>query len=385
MPPFIFTSMQRFFIYLILSFITFLVFGWYFSAISLYLVTSLILAALLRPLTNRINEVHVLGQHVPRGIAILASYAAVVSFVFLLGLLFFPLINRQVILLSDLDLESIYLQLEVPLEKLERFLMKYQLIENKRGILLEELRLSVQEALQKFDIGGFITGAISVTSNIFIGTMAVAFITFFLLLENGLLRRNLLNLIPNAYFELSVATFTKVEKLLSNYLFGLLLQVLAIFLLAASGLSLAGVEYALTIALFAAIANLIPYAGPILGTIFGIVVGVSTGDFSTDSDYNFSTGDFSTDSDYSFLLFKILSVFAVVQVTDNVLLQPLIFSKSVKAHPLEIFVIIFAGAKIAGILGMIFAIPVYTIFRVSILEFYSGYKAYKIFKIKVTN
>ena len=75
----------------------------------------------------------------------------------------------------------------------------------------------------------------------------------------------------------------------------------------------------------------------------------------------------------------------MVQVTDNVLLQPLIFSKSVKAHPLEIFVIIFAGAKIAGIPGMIFAIPVYTIFRVSILEFFNGYKSYKIFKIKATN
>ena len=364
--------MQRFFIYLILFFLTFLVFGWYFSSISLYLVVSLILAALLRPLTNKINEVHIIGQHIPRGIAILGSYGVVVSIVFLLGLLFFPLINRQVILLSELDLDSIYLQLEVPLEKLERFLMKYQLIENKKGILLEELRLSVQEALKKFDIGGFISGAIAVTSSVFIGTMAIAFITFFLLLENGLLRRNLLNLIPNAYFELSVATFTKVEKLLSNYLFGLLLQVLAIFLLAASGLTLAGVEYALTIALFAAIANLIPYAGPILGTAFGIVVGVSTGDFSVESDYNF-------------FLFKIISVFAVVQITDNVLLQPLIFSKSVKAHPLEIFVIIFAGAKIAGILGMIFAIPVYTIFRVSVLEFYSGYKSYKIFKIKATN
>jgi predicted PurR-regulated permease PerM len=364
--------MQRFFIYLILFFITFLAFGWYFSSISLYLVVSLILAALLRPLTNRINEVHIMGQHIPRGIAILASYGVVVSIVFLLGLLFFPLINRQVILLSELDLDSIYLQLEVPLEKLERFLMKYQLIENKKGILLEELRLSVQEVLKKFDIGGFISDAIAVTSSVFIGTMAIAFITFFLLLENGLLRRNLLNLIPNAYFELSVATFTKVEKLLSNYLFGLLLQVLAIFLLAASGLTLAGVEYALTIALFAAIANLIPYAGPILGTAFGIVVGVST-------------GDFSVDSDYSFFLFKIISVFAVVQITDNVLLQPLIFSKSVKAHPLEIFVIIFVGAKIAGILGMIFAIPVYTIFRVSVMEFYSGYKSYRIFKIKATN
>jgi predicted PurR-regulated permease PerM len=126
--------MQRFFVYLILFFFTFLVFGWYFSAISLYLVVSLILAALLRPLTNRVNEVHILGQHIPRGIAILAAYAVVVSIVFLLGLLFFPLINRQVILLSELDLDSIYLQLEVPLEKLERFLMKYQLIENKEGI-----------------------------------------------------------------------------------------------------------------------------------------------------------------------------------------------------------------------------------------------------------
>ena len=364
--------MQRFFVYLFVFFATFLVFGWYFSAISFYLVASLILAALLRPLTNKVTEVHILGQHIPRGFAILASYATVVSIVFLLGLLFFPLINRQIILLSDLDLDSISLQLEVPLGRLEQFLMKYQLIENKKGILLEELRISLQGALKKFDIGGFITGAISVTSSIFIGIMAVAFITFFLLLENGLLRRNLLNLIPNAYFELSVATFTKVEKLLSNYLFGLLLQVFAIFLLAAFGLSLAGVEYALTIALFAAIANLIPYAGPIMCIIFGIVVGIST-------------GYFSTENDYSFLLIKIVSVFAAVQITDNVLLQPVIFSKSVKAHPLEIFVIIFAGAKIAGILGMIFAIPVYTIFRVSILEFYSGYKSYKIFKIKATN
>jgi predicted PurR-regulated permease PerM len=132
------------------------------------------------------------------------------------------------------------------------------------------------------------------------------------------------------------------------------------------------VEYALTIALFAAIANLIPYAGPILGTLFGIIVGIST-------------GNFSSDSEYTYFLFKIISVFATVQMTDNVVLQPMIFSKSVKAHPLEIFVVIFAGAKIAGIVGMIFAIPVYTIFRVSVMEFYKGYKSYRIFNIKATN
>lgn len=364
--------MQRFFVYLFLFLIAFLIFGWYFSNITLYLIISLILAALLRPLTNRINDFHLIGQHIPRWLSILISYTAIVFLVFLLSLVFFPLINQQVIILGELDLEGIYFQIQEPIGKLERFLIRYQLLENNPGLLIEEIKQSILETVKKFDFGGFISGLISITSSLLIGTLAVAFITFFLLLENGLLRRNFLNLIPNAYFELSVATFTKVEKLLSNYLFGLLLQILAIFSLSGFGLTLVGVEYALTIALFAAIANLIPYAGPILGTVFGIVVGIST-------------GTFSTDTEYTYFLIKIISVFAAVQITDNVLLQPMIFSKSVKAHPLEIFVIIFAGAKIAGIVGMIFAIPVYTIFRVSVMEFYKGYKSYRIFKIKATN
>ncbi|TDQ18541.1 putative PurR-regulated permease PerM [Algoriphagus boseongensis] len=364
--------MQRFFLYLLAAIVAFLVFGWYFSNVTSYLVISLIIAAILRPLTNKINDFHVFAQHIPRWAAILISYAAILFVAFLFGLLFFPLINNQILLLAQVDLDYIYQQLDEPLTSLETFLYKNKLFENRPGFLLDELKSAVIETIKGIDFGGFISGLIGITSSIFIGVMAVAFITFFLLLENGLLRRNLLNLVPNSYFEISVATFTKVEKLLSNYLSGLLVQMLSIFLLASLGLSLAGIEYALTIALFAAVANLIPYAGPILGAIFGIVVGLSTGIFETQQDYNY-------------LLIKILSVFAVVQITDNVVLQPMIFSKSVKAHPLEIFVIIFAGAKIGGIIGMIFAIPVYTIFRVSVMEFYSGYKSYRIFKIKATN
>ncbi|GAB3223199.1 AI-2E family transporter [Algoriphagus aestuariicola] len=364
--------MQRFFIYLILFIGAFLLFGWYFSNITLYLILSLIIAALLRPLTNRLNDFHLVRQHIPRWLAILISYASIVLLMFLLSLLFLPLINNQLIILSEMDLEGIYLQVQEPIEKIERVLFRYQLLENKPGSLFEEIKGSIVAFIKTFDFGGFLSGLVNLTSSLLIGVMAVGFITFFLLLENGLLRRNLLNLIPNAYFELSVATFTKVEKLLSNYLFGLLIQMLFIFSIASLGLSIAGVDYALTIALFAAVANLIPYAGPILGAVFGIVVGIST-------------GTFASDAEYTYFLIKILSVFAVVQLTDNLVLQPMIFSKSVKAHPLEIFVIIFAGAKIAGIVGMIFAIPVYTIFRVSVMEFYEGYKSYRIFKIKATN
>ena len=364
--------MQRFFIYLILFIGAFLLFAWYFSNVTLYLILSLIIAALLRPLTNRLNDFHLVKQHIPRWLAILISYATIVMLIFMLSLLFLPLINSQLLILAEMDLEGIYLQVQEPIERIERVLLRYQLLESQPGALFEDLKGSVLKFLKTFDFGGFISGLFNLTSSLLIGVMAVGFITFFLLLENGLLRRNLLNLIPNAYFELSVATFTKVEKLLSNYLFALLIQMLFIFLIASLGLTIAGVDYAITIALFAAVANLIPYAGPILGATFGIIVGIST-------------GTFSSDAEYTYFLFKILSVFAVVQLTDNVVIQPMIFSKSVKAHPLEIFVIIFAGAKIAGILGMIFAIPVYTIFRVSIMEFYEGYKSYRIFKIKATN
>ena len=151
---------------------------------------------------------------------------------------------------------------------------------------------------------------------------------------------------------------------------GLLIQMLSIFTLASLGLSLLGIKFAITIAIFAAVANLIPYLGPMLGAFFGIIVSISTSGVILD-----------TPNDYLLLIFKIIVVFSIVQLFDNLVFQPLIFSKSVKAHPLEIFVVIFAGATLGGIVGMIAAIPVYTILRVSVIELVSGYKQYKIFKL----
>lgn len=367
MPPFILSDMKNFFGYAFIFIVLLLLSSWYFSNITAYLVLSLILAAILRPLTNRLHNIHLLGFHPPRWVPILISFAGIVGIFVLLGLLFFPLINQQILVINALDFEGIYAQIQPLISKTETFLIKYKLSDAESGFLSDQSRDALIEIIKNFDLAGFISGLFETTLGLFVGILAVAFITFFLLLENGILRRNLLNLIPNAYFELSVATFTKVEKLLSYYLIGLFIQILTIFFLASLGLSLLNVDYALIIALVAAIANLIPYAGPIFGSLFGLMIGISTGDFQTNIDFN-----------YHFI--KIASVFAGVQLIDNLILQPMIFSKSVKAHPLEIFVVIFAGAKIAGAIGMISAIPVYTIFRVSILEFYKGYKSYRIFK-----
>lgn len=342
--------------------------GWYFSNISLYFLFSLVIAAVLRPLTNRINNLYIIGQPIPRALAIVISFASIIAIVTLLILLFIPLFRTQFELLRALDSTYLYEQIQKPVEYVESLLIKYNLTSNEPGFLLGKIKESVLMSIGRMDFQGFINNFISTTSSLLISILAITFISFFLLWENGLLRRNLINLVPNPYFELSVSTVHKVERLLSNYLLGLLIQMTAIFTLASTGLLIADIDYAISIAVFAAVTNLIPYAGPVMGATFGIFVGLST-------------GNFPETSDVYFFFAKILSVFAIVQLCDNIFFQPMIFSKSVKAHPLEIFVIIFVGAKIAGVLGMVFAIPVYTLFRVSFSEFYRGYKDYSIFKI----
>jgi predicted PurR-regulated permease PerM len=274
--------------------------------------------------------------------------------------------------LQGLDYENMLSKIEKPMLGIEEFLIKNQLYDQPEGTLLQNIQKSIVSFIREggtFDVGQIVNNLFSVAGSVTIGIIAVIFITFFLLYEKGLFRRTVLRLVPNKYFEVVITAFSKIEKLLSNYLIGLLVQMTAIFTLATIGLSITGIKYAASIALFAAVANVIPYLGPILGAMFGIIISISTTTFSGPNELLVIT-------------LKILIVFAIVQLNDNLVFQPLIFSKSVKAHPLEIFIIIFVGATLGGIIGMIAAIPVYTIVRVSFIEFSQGFKQYQIFKAK---
>lgn len=343
---------------------------WYFSSIFGYIIISLVLATVLRPLTNQISRVKVFGGSVPRALAVMVSFIAVMGVISLFVILFIPLITAQIEIISSVDFDLAFDSLTQPIKHLEDFMITRNLTDREAGYIVDGMRAGVVDFIQRIDFTAILNEIISLTGSFFIGTLAVVFITFFLLYENGILRRHVIAIIPNQYFEVFISALYKMERLLSNYLLGLLFQMFSIFSIAAIGLTIVGVKYAITIAVFAAVANLIPYMGPLLGGAFGIIVAIST------------SGDFSFSQDTIFLIIKVFSVFAVVQAVDNIFLQPLIFSKSVKAHPLEIFVIIFVGATIAGIPGMIGAIPVYTVLRVSSTEIYAGFNQYKVFKSK---
>ncbi len=343
--------------------------AWLFNDIFIYVVISLVLATILRPITNFMSRLYIYKMRMPRVLAILVSFLAVIGVVTMFMWLFIPLMIEQINVLSNINQEVVINNLSQPIVRLENFLIENELMDESNHSLTETIRNSFLDFVRNIDLTNVLNDLITFTGGVFVSVIAITFITFFLLFENGVLNRIMISLVPNQYFELFISAIHKIEKLLSNYLLGLLLQMLAIFSIAGLGLTIMGVNYALTIAVFAAVANLIPYLGPLLGSLFGIVIGIST------------SGHFVVDQFTLVLIAKICSVFAVVQITDNVVLQPLIFSKSVKAHPLEIFVVIFAAATLAGIPGMIAAIPVYTILRVSVMEIRSGFNSYRVFQL----
>ncbi len=358
----------RFFFIIGLVVVLLVTLAWYFSSIFFYLIISIVITTLLRPLVNLVSKVQFLGAKFPRSLSILISFLLLIVVFSSFLLLFIPLISDQIEVISGLNFDQIYGKLSQPISSLESILIEYEVVEQKPGFLVDTLRKELFGFIRNIDFTKIINSLISATGSFFIGLLAISFMTFFLLYENGILRRMIISLIPNKYFEVFIAAMFKTEKLLSNYLLGLLMQMVAIFSIAAVGLSIFGIKYALTIALFAAFANLIPYLGPILGASFGILVGLST------------MGNFDLNQETVIYIIEIISVFVVVQVTDNVVLQPLIFSKSVKAHPLEIFIIIFVGATIGQIPGMVAAIPAYTIIRVTASEVYAGFKEYRVFQ-----
>lgn len=198
--------------------------------------------------------------------------------------------------------------------------------------------------------------------NLAIALLSIFFITFFFLKEQQLFVRFLMAIIPNKYEKQVDSALTGISKMLTRYFGGIFIQVTIITIFVSVLLGILGVENALLIAFFAAVINVIPYIGPTIGAVFGIFIVIS------------SNVGLPFYEEMLPLILQVAAVFAAMQMLDNFILQPVIFSNSVSAHPLEIFILILVGAKVGGILGMVLAIPVYTVLRVIAKVFLSEFK-----------
>ena len=153
--------------------------------------------------------------------------------------------------------------------------------------------------------------------------------------------------------------------MLSRYFLGLLLQISILLIIYTIVLVVFGIQNAFVIAFLCALLNLIPYVGPLIGGLLMMFLSMTS-----NLDAEFST----------VILPKTIYVmigFSIGQLIDNFFSQPMIFSNSVKSHPLEIFIVILAGGSLMGSVGMIVAIPLYTSIKVMLKEFLSENKIVK--------
>ncbi|MBK7872406.1 MAG: AI-2E family transporter [Saprospiraceae bacterium] len=183
--------------------------------------------------------------------------------------------------------------------------------------------------------------------------------------EPGLFFNFMVALVPAKHEQQIRDVLNDISTMLTRYFGGVALQIFLIAVYVSIFLSILGVKNAILIGFFAALMNLIPYLGPALGGGIGILISVSA-----NLDADFTTVILP-------MMIKVLVVFWTVQMLDNYFLTPYIFSSTVLAHPLEIFITILVGAKIGGVVGMVLAIPAYTVLRVVAREFLSRFKIVK--------
>ena len=186
---------------------------------------------------------------------------------------------------------------------------------------------------------------------------SVIFISFFFLKDENLFSHIILMTVPEQYADKTNVILTDTRKLLTRYFTGIVMQLCIMMTIEVTGLSIFGIPNALLIGTFGGMMNIIPYIGPLIGASVGILLGIS------------SIVSFGNYNDIIPTALIIIGVFSFANMIDNFVIQPFVFSKRVKAHPLEIFFVVLMAGSMAGVPGMILAIPSYTVLRVIAREF----------------
>jgi predicted PurR-regulated permease PerM len=207
-------------------------------------------------------------------------------------------------------------------------------------------------------------------TSLVVGLFSVVFISFCFVRDETLFRKIVSALVPDRMEGKLAKSLGDIEGLLSRYFVGLLVEMTGVALLDFLGLwviARLGFSNALGIAFIAGILNVIPYVGPLVGEVVGVVLAVIL---------KYGTGVGLGVNIWVFALI-VLAIMLTTQLVDNFVYQPLIYSTSIKASPLEIFIVILLAGHIGGVVGMLVAIPAYTVIRVIAIRFFPDVKLVK--------
>lgn len=224
---------------------------------------------------------------------------------------------------------------------------------------------NITESLNLGAIPDFINRILEWLSNFTIGLFSVIFVSFFLLKDAQLLEKVIFVFLDNKTKPRVKSSLEKIKDLLSRYFLGLSLQITILLIIYSVVLLIFDIPNAFIIAFLCALLNLIPYIGPLISGLLMMVLSLTANIDPSLNAINFDK------------TLYVMIGFAIGQLVDNFFSQPIIFSNSVKSHPLEIFLIIMMAGLLFGTIGLVFAIPLYTALKVIFKEFYANNKIVK--------
>lgn len=325
--------------------------------ILVYLMVSLIIALIANPMVELLRT----KLKFSNTLAVVVTLLLFILFFLGLLLLFVPLIISQSKNLSLLDIESIKASSLELYQQIDTYL-KNKNIDLSNFINQDDIIASLK--INQFSI--FFTSIIEIISNFGIGLASTLFITFFILKDKAQFIVAIKKILPDDKENRILKSADKIKTLLTRYFIGLIVQLTIICLLYLIVLLIFGVENAIVIAFLCAILNIIPYIGPLIGSVLaGLLTMLSN-----------INNDFQTVTLPTTIYVTI--GFFIVQLIDNNVSSPIIFSKSVHSHPLEIFLVVLISGTFFGIFGMIIAVPLFTCIKVIAKEFYPQNKIVKV-------
>lgn len=327
------------------------------QVVFIYIIIAIIVSLIANPIVEFLRK----RLKFSNTLAVATTLLLFVSLIVGLVLLFVPLVISQGNNLSLLDTKSIESRFVELYSQFSNYLMKHNIDVTQM--------VKVSDVTSKFNFNAFtnfFNSVLGTISSFGIGLATTFFISFFFLKDKVQFIVGVKKILPDAQEPQILNSIEKIRLLLTRYFIGLLVQLTIICILYLIVLLIFGVENAFVIAFLCALLNIIPYIGPLIGSVIaGLLTMLSNLD-----------GDFQTETLPTTIY--VLIGFFIVQLIDNNLSSPLIFSKSVNSHPLEIFLVIIIAGLLFGIVGMIIAVPLYTILKVIGKEFFPDNKIIKV-------
>ena len=343
-------------------------FCWYFRSVLIYVVIAFVVSLIGQPLKRLLRRIKIKGKSMPDGLSAALSIILIVAVLALFITQFIPIVggiirDAQILNGTDIPYNSL-------LDQVNDWVIGLVPSVGTDFNLVSMLLAKIKEVLNFSNISSVVGSVASVATTVGIAAFAVVFISFFFIKDERLFSKIICSFVPDRIETSVQSTISDITHLLSRYFVGLIIEVGGVIILDFLGLWLVariGATYALGIAFIAGILNVIPYVGPLLGYVIGVSLSLVL-------KYGIGVG-----LDVPILAFAliVLAVMLFAQLVDNFVYQPLIYSTSIKARPLEIFLVLLMAGRIGGTAGLLVGIPAYTVVRVIAARFYADKKLVK--------